>query len=219
MEKETTTDEYPEPAAELVVKDLETLKVISDPLRLQILELMLGGPCTVKQLAKELNTTTTKLYYHINLLEQHGLIRVVNTRVVSGIIEKQYHVTAYSVRPDKSLLSPASGAVFEEGLPMLVSNVFEHTANDINRSIKAGLISTADADRQHRTFMLLRTVSQMSKDQLATFYSRLEELLKEFNAVCTDEPDDKVYGLMVALYPAHNVRIPPKAKAKEKDSE
>src|SRR3954447_21221010 len=93
-----------EPADRMVIKDLEALKAVSDPLRLRIMETMLQGARTVKQLAKELKTTPTKLYYHMNLLEQHGLVKVTGTRIVAGIIEKQYQLAAYSIHIDRSLL-------------------------------------------------------------------------------------------------------------------
>src|SRR6476659_4447233 len=94
-----------EPEKMYVVKDLETLKVISDTTRIRILEMLVEKACTVKELARVLNLTPTKLYYHINLLEEHGLIRVVGTRIVSGIIEKQYRVLAYSIDIDRALLN------------------------------------------------------------------------------------------------------------------
>jgi DNA-binding transcriptional ArsR family regulator len=40
----------------LIIDNLETLKVIADPLRLKILELLRGETQTVKQLAAALNT-------------------------------------------------------------------------------------------------------------------------------------------------------------------
>ena len=71
--EETQTDEDFRPADEFVVKDLETMKVVTHPLRLQILEYLLAQPRTVKEIAEEIGTTPTKLYYHINLLEKHGM--------------------------------------------------------------------------------------------------------------------------------------------------
>src|SRR5688572_24810596 len=96
------------PAESYLVTDLETLKVLADPLRLRIRELM-GKPTTVKQVAAKLDLPATKLYYHINLLEKHGLIVLVDTRVVSGIIEKHYQVSAQNVRVAKHLLSGGDG--------------------------------------------------------------------------------------------------------------
>lgn len=50
--------------------------------RLRILGLLRREPRTLKQLVAELDLPTTRLYYHVNLLESHGLIRAVETRIV-----------------------------------------------------------------------------------------------------------------------------------------
>ena len=80
-----------------MITDLEQLKVTGDPLRLQILDVMTMDP--QKGLDREgagrgLETKQTKLYHHLALLEEHGFIRVAETRMVSGIHEKRYQVTA-----------------------------------------------------------------------------------------------------------------------------
>src|SRR6476646_2888850 len=83
-------EQVDQPVAERVISDVETLKALSDPVRLRILETMVTAAdeaWTVKRLAKALGTNTTKLYHHINILEERDLIRVAGTRVVSGIIE------------------------------------------------------------------------------------------------------------------------------------
>ena len=54
-----------EPSPSGVISDVETLKAISDPVRLRILETMVTAAdeaWTVKRLAKALGTNTTKLY-------------------------------------------------------------------------------------------------------------------------------------------------------------
>ncbi len=106
MSDEMQTFEEPfEVEKEYLVTSLETLKVMADPIRLHILEHLVAKPMTVKELAKRLGTTPTKLYYHINLMEEHGLIKVVSQRIVSGIVEKQYRTRAKSFDVDKSLLA------------------------------------------------------------------------------------------------------------------
>src|SRR4029078_8245950 len=139
MRDEFQIENYQQPDEKFVINSLETLKVMAYPNRLRILEEMIEGTRTVKQLASALETTATKLYYHINLLEEHGLIRVISTRVVSGIIEKLYHVSAYSYPMDKSLLSLAESSS-DEGFPTIVSSILDHTATEIRRGIKSGLI-------------------------------------------------------------------------------
>src|ERR687885_168224 len=90
-----------------VIRDLETVRLISDPLRLQILEALRKEPRTVKQVAAQLDVPATNLYYHVRLLEQRGLIRVTDTRIVSGIIEKRYQTVAYRLSIDRRLLEGA----------------------------------------------------------------------------------------------------------------
>src|SRR6266699_2543948 len=102
-------DEEFEPAQEMVISNFDTLKVAADPVRLRIMEVLIDNPLTVKQVARKLESAPTKLYYHVNLLEEHGLITVTGSRIVSGIIEKQYRASASSLRVDRSLLTLDGG--------------------------------------------------------------------------------------------------------------
>jgi DNA-binding transcriptional ArsR family regulator len=70
-----------------VIKDYDTLKAIADPLRAQIVELLINDPLTVSQVAQRLGLAPSKLYYHFGLLEKIGLIAVVETRMVANIME------------------------------------------------------------------------------------------------------------------------------------
>jgi DNA-binding transcriptional ArsR family regulator len=85
--KTNQTEKFPKPQGAFTISDLETLKVMTDPLRLKIIDLLLEQPRNVKFLASALNISSTKLYYHINMLEEKGILKVVSTRIVSGIIE------------------------------------------------------------------------------------------------------------------------------------
>src|SRR5579872_2555332 len=87
--------ESEDPAETLEIDDLETLKVVADPRRKQLIDLLRQDAATVKELAAVMRVSPKSLYYHINLLQKHGLIRVVDTRLVSGITEKRYRAMAY----------------------------------------------------------------------------------------------------------------------------
>ena len=77
-----------------MIEDLATLQVIAEPLRAQIFEVLANDMLTVRQVSERLGLTPSRLYYHINLLEQHGLIQVVETRTVMNMIEKVYQAVA-----------------------------------------------------------------------------------------------------------------------------
>src|SRR5262249_42234476 len=119
-----------QPAPEMLISDLETVRVMSDPLRVQALEAMTAGPITVKQVAQIVGTPPSKLYYHFGLLEKHGLIVVVDTQMVSGIVEKWYQAAALSFRIDRKLFKSdvASDTAFD-----LITSMFDSTATDIRR--------------------------------------------------------------------------------------
>lgn len=85
----------PDYVEERTITDLETLRVLADPLRLAILgafpsELRRRRAMSVKEIAERIDEGQTKLYRHVKKLEDAGLIYVGETRVVSGIIEKRY---------------------------------------------------------------------------------------------------------------------------------
>ena len=190
------------PDDEFVIGDLETLKVMADPLRLQILDTMTERVCTVKQIAADLHIPSTKLYYHFKQLEEHGLIRVVDTRLVSGIVEKLYQATAYSYRVEKGLLSPGTPEG-DKQIKQMLSALFDDTRDDILNSVAAGIVKlskTEPGDRPDPHDLILgRSLARMSPKKAQDFYARLQALVKEFS---DDEDDDEqAYTLVVALYP------------------
>ncbi len=193
----------------LVVTDLELLRLVSDPFRIQILELMRETPRTVKELAAELDIPSTRLYYHMNLLESHRLIRVASTRIVSGIAEKRYELTASRLSVDRSLLSPGDGSA--SGLDTHLSFVLDEAKAEIRRSHRAGLV---DASSQHLAdggLVLGRVWFRLKQEQAVELDQRLGELLEEFKlkAAQEDSPELIDYEFLVGLYPSTGTVIPP----------
>lgn len=199
-----------QPAELFIVKDLETLKVVADSLRAQILEVLVLEPLTVKELAARLGLSSSKLYYHINMLEKHELIKVVSTRVVSGIIEKQYRATAVCLELDQDLLSFATDSG-KENLNTVVTATIDTTRDDLLRSFQARHFELEQgANPQPRRVIVARELSRISEAQAAEFLDRLEKLLKEFTAADQAAPGAdanlQTYGLTIAFYPSFYFR-------------
>jgi DNA-binding transcriptional ArsR family regulator len=194
------------PDEELTIDDLETLKVVSDPLRINILEAM-SEPTTVKQVAEQVGVGQKKLYYHVNLLEKHGLIAVVDERVVSGIIEKWYQVRAYSFRVERSLLSVAEDK--GENWRMLLGSIFENTIEDVIAAAESGVLPQKDQPEGKGPMLLVRSRFYLSPEQFDEFKKRLADLIAEMNEAEGDPPDKSQprCGLTIAFYPA----APPKS--------
>lgn len=197
----------PKRLSELVVSDLDTLKVLSDPLRLKILQLFAEGhhaPRTVKVIAAILKLPPTKLYYHVNLLEQHGLIRVVDTRVVSGIIEKSYEPAAESIRIEHGLFSPGAPAS-DESLNTLLSSVLDYTKDEIRAGVRSELIKPGKTATPTEKLLLTRSMTYLTPAQAKRFHQRLSKLLDEFNSACEEPPaNGQGYAMLLALYPVQS---------------
>lgn len=194
-----------EQAQEFVIQDLETLKVMSDPLRTQILELVLDDALTTKQIARALELPASRLYYHINLLEKHGLLRVAATRLVSGIVEKQYRAVAQFVTVDPGLfrsLTPEAS----EALDAALAGFFDGAKVDAVRSLEAGLfgLKLTDAESANRRAVghLTRSVAYLTREQAEAFHQRLTAAMKDFDSYdAAGGPGAQRYALILGLFP------------------
>ena len=109
VQTELTTQELHkpdfQPAEVMMIDDLETLKLIYDPLRLQILEAFSIGPRSVKQVAVELQLRPNKLHYHVNRLEAAGFLKMVRTQITGHMVEKLYQTAARHFHLNRETLS------------------------------------------------------------------------------------------------------------------
>jgi DNA-binding transcriptional ArsR family regulator len=197
------------PAESMKITSLETLKILADPFRIQILE-SLAGPQTVKTVAQQLGVTPTKLYYHINMLEQHGLIRVVSTRIVSGILEKSYQITANSFEASPSLT--ASNATLEDALGFMTS-VLDAGKLEMRRAYNSGQFEMpASVSEAKQAMLLTRTILSLNETRAKKFRERMSKLLGEFSDGQTTETQD--FSLTIAFHQTATREMPSRGRTK-----
>lgn len=195
------------PAEEQLVDNLETLKVLADPLRLRIRELMLK-PTTVKQVAAKLDLPPTKLYYHINLLEKHELIVVVDMKLVSGIIEKHYQISAYRIRLAKHLLATSPDSE-NENLSLAMSSIFESAHSDLLQSVRDGAVEWDDDGERHKGLSIETGKMFLTEEQAAAFYQELKELFERYGQLSHEQHDlasARTYRSLYMLFPMKSDR-------------
>lgn len=191
-----------QPSDEQIIEDLETLRVIADPLRLRIRELMIE-PCTVKQVAAVLGMPATKLYYHVNLLEKHNLIVVVGARVVSGIIEKQYQVSANMVRVAGHLLSVQADEK-PKGMEITLDALWKDVKADLLVSAQVGTLQTKDDTPAHQTAIIRSERFFLTPEQATRFYDELLALYKHYDELSLQQlrqADAQAYKLLTVIFP------------------
>ena len=185
------------------VSDLETLRAIADPLRVQILELMEGQSLTVKQVAEKLGLAPSKLYYHFGALEKLGLIEVAETRMVANMLEKKFRSNADLLDVDPALFK-FSKEGDNEPINILLASTIDATRDDLLRSLQARQFQLEQgADEQPRRLIINRVVSRVPEQRIEEFQERLMKLLQEFEAEDqTSKPSDQSYALSLAFYPS-----------------
>lgn len=183
---------------ERVIDDVEALRVISDPLRLKILELTSADPSrawSAKEMAASLGTSQTKLYHHIGLMEEHRFLRVAETRMVSGITERRYAATAHGYRVDRSLLAGSGG---EAALADTLDAIFDKVRAEIVAGVHDGLIDESEADRERTRMALWASHARLSPASVRKVMREIERLA-ELGEL--DDADGSHYGFLLAFYP------------------
>lgn len=182
---------------EFIISEPEQFKALSDRKRLNLLAILVEKKATVSQLAEEIGDIPANVHHHVKLLERAGLIRLVETREKSGILEKYYRAVAgrLTVEHDVGVYTDSSALVLDT----------------VAAAVKKG-IRTAIAGNGAQIF---GTVEELyfAPGQLADFKERLAALLAEY-AGCTEETaaptvatapalESKCerYWLALALYP------------------
>ncbi len=193
----------PNPETVFVIRDLETLRVMADPVRMQIFETLAHATLSPKQLALKLGLATSKLYYHLNTMEQHGLILVAETAMVANLQEKRYRTTALYLDVDPTLLSFAT-TEGQETVMTVLGSTLNTTREDVFRSLRvraAELAAGAPSNPQH--LVISRQSARMNEERAAAFRARLVALMQEFADIAGSPEDaaDPIFALTVAFYP------------------
>jgi len=100
------------PAGTMIVRDPDQLRALADPIRQAILAAF-ASPKTTKQVALELGVKGTKLYHHVDILERHGFLKLVETRPKRGTVERILQVTATRIVADFGSESDKKSAIRE----------------------------------------------------------------------------------------------------------
>jgi hypothetical protein len=197
----------PRPKDVIKLQDLEELKIIADPLRNQIMEVLTYAPMTIKAVAGKLGVESSKLYYHFNQLDKHGFIHVVETTVQGNLIEKHYWITAHRFELEEELFNFNVDTLegTENILTMLLTNI-NATRDDLRRSIYARHQQiTQGAEKNPRQVLDMREIFNLPDEKAKEFHKRLHDLVKEFGLEAKEINSDKEvipWALSVVFYPS-----------------
>lgn len=192
------------PAPILSIRNLEALKILADPLRNQILEILAPAKLIVTQIAEKRGLSPIKLHYHINLLIKHGLIQEVDSIIKSNIIEKVYWITAFDCKMDENLCNFSKPEGQESVSTAMVASI-ETTHQDIQRSLEVRTFAFEQEAQEHpREVIIYRELRNMPDQKADEFIARLKAVIDDFEEYKNQEAGENVHtcALIVAFYPS-----------------
>ena len=156
----------------------------------------MSEPVTVRELAQDLGVPVTRLYYHVNLMEELGVIRVVETRKSGAMLQNVYQAAAKNYAPGPGLLEGIDDK--QKLAEIAVAAVLDGARLDA----EAGLVrhfEQLEDDDEKAPGALGRTVIKLSREGATEFTEKLEAFLDEARELEVDEGE--AYGLSLVFFP------------------
>ncbi len=194
-----TTEQLPgiefRPAERYVIQTLEELRIIANPLRLQVLDALISAPLTATQVGEQLGISSKKLYYHIGELERVGLVRLVHTEVQSGIQLKFYRAVAGYFYLTASMLHSDQNVRNADASEEFLGFLLESSSLALRRAVNDGTI-----DKYPESFVVSRRMLRLSPEKATELRNRLQQV--EAEILASDDPDEElVFSYVYALFP------------------
>ena len=161
----------------------DQFRAIGDATRMRILGRLAEGPASIQQVARALRTPKGTIGHHVGVLDDAGLIRVVEERRVRGVTERRYGRVARMSRVD------AGGELAEAvpDAPPLQMLPLRQAIDEARSSGGAGDPSMSVIAR-----------GRMPAARARRFAKLLEELADEFGKGASGKGE--TYGFAAAVY-------------------
>jgi DNA-binding transcriptional ArsR family regulator len=178
-----------EPEPFRAVSTAKELKAFADPIRNRILHILAAREATNQQLSTILDEPQAKVLHHVRVLQDAGLIRLVDQRIRGGNVEKFYRATArvYGFRPEPDLPEDFAGPVSVAGL--------ESVTQELAASLKAWPDQPLYWEGRR---------AKMSPERLGEFNERMQALIAEYwgdpDRPVNDDPEDDVMAMAAVMF-------------------
>lgn len=173
------------------ISDLETVRLLTDPLKVQLLQAFVEEPRSTKAAAKLLGERVTKLYRHVDALHAAGLLEVVSEQQKRGTVERTFQAVAGRFEIDQSLFAG------DEADEMTAA------IRDLLRAGEREILEALDAAREdiedHAVMMRLRI--KASPERMAELRQLLHDWIELADTDETPGENAEEAGALIAFYP------------------
>lgn len=177
----TTEEPGPAPRDVVHVQTDQQLHAVGSLARHRVLRVLRDGPATVTQIAERLGIAKGSSHYHVKVLAKAGLVHVVETRKVRGVVEQYYGMVARGI----SMPDPGPGEP---------EHLMRHALADVE---------AAPAGDQKTVWL---KHARLSRAAWEIFDEKIRALMDELTEM--SDPAEAAADFFVAFYRPLDVRSP-----------
>ena len=180
----------------LVLRDLDCIKAIAHPRRVDILKTFNKEPLSAKQLSEILDEPHAKINYHIKTLYNVGILQLVEEKIKSGIVEKYYYPTANNIVISRKIIDYSSGQELDEDYVSI--SEFEDTIESFYDAAESG---TLNGDSILECDNVLLTEDEVSELR-STLKAKVDEMLSKRDN--SNRENEKKHDIVMFAIPSKN---------------
>ncbi|MFT3697796.1 MAG: helix-turn-helix domain-containing protein [Kofleriaceae bacterium] len=185
-----------------LVSDAAKARAALSPVRRELLE-RLREPGSASSLAAQLDLPRQKLAYHLRVLEEAGLVRLVEERQRRGFVERVLVATADTFVLDPELVQPAE----QRAVNAQDRHASEHLVTTAATLVRDVARMREAADREGKRLLTLTIEAELAFSTPADFDAFSEQLSDAITALAkryTSSPlrKGRKYRLVAAAHPA-----------------
>ncbi len=160
---------------------IEQIKAYSDPYRLKIITYLRNRneEATVKQIADYLGELPAKVHYHMKKLEKAGIVEIIRTQEIKGIIAKYYYLTAEIFEIIGEDIQEEAKQVYKSQVLNLVNDYYEKSKE---KSIEA-LVERIDKGEEHKSLSIVYRDIYVTEEEFGELNSEIIKLVSKYDTM------------------------------------
>lgn len=160
---------------------VEQIKAYSDPYRLKILTFLRNRreASTVKEIADYLGEVPAKVHYHIKKLEKVGIVEIVRTKEVKGIVAKYYYLTAENFQIEGEEIKNQTRKIYKSQILNIVNEYYDKSKE---KSIDT-LMKKVNLSSKNNAISIISRDMNIDEELFKQFDIELRELVKKYESI------------------------------------
>lgn len=165
---------------------MEEIKTYSDPYRLRIITFLRNSKeeATVKEIADYLGEVPAKIHYHIKKLERAGIIELVRTKEIKGIIAKYYYLTANNYLIEGEEIQTQTQKVYKSQVLNIVNDYYDKSKE---KSIDTLIKKFNNTD--NNAISIISRDMNIDEENVKNFDKELRELVKKYESLSSQHTE------------------------------